>query len=183
MNENSHITEKVILAQNGDMEAYGFLYEKFRSVIYAKILTSLRNESEALDLLHDVWLKVYLKLNQLKNPSRFAGWLHRITYHMIVNKICRKRCVETFDIDFIDEIVVSIDDPLEIMVERENFNNLKKAFNHLRPLDKDTLVSFYYDNKSIKEMSTEENAPIGTIKRRLHTARNRLRQEIDRIHY
>jgi RNA polymerase sigma-70 factor (ECF subfamily) len=44
-------------------------------------------------------------------------------------------------------------------------------------LDRDTLVAFYIDGQSLIEMSNRFAAPIGTIKRRLHTARKRLAQE------
>ncbi len=40
------------------------------------------------------------------------------------------------------------------------------------------LIAFYVEGQSLKEMSDEFASPIGTIKRRLHTARNRLREEL-----
>jgi hypothetical protein len=40
-------------------------------------------------------------------------------------------------------------------------------------------VAFYIHGRSLKEMSREFDTPIGTIKRRLHVARNRLRRHLD----
>ena len=45
-------------------------------------------------------------------------------------------------------------------------------------VDRETLISFYFKGQSLKEMSDEFDRPIGTIKRRLHTARNRLREAL-----
>jgi RNA polymerase sigma-70 factor (ECF subfamily) len=45
----------------------------------------------------------------------------------------------------------------------------------LKPLDRDPLVAFYFEGRSLKELSVLYNSPIGTIKRRLHTARGRLK--------
>ena len=48
----------------------------------------------------------------------------------------------------------------------------------LRDIDRRTLIAFYVEGRSLKQMSDEFASPIGTIKRRLHTARNRLREEL-----
>ena len=45
-------------------------------------------------------------------------------------------------------------------------------------MDRETLISFYIEGHSLKEMSEEFGSPIGTIKRRLHTARLRLKDEL-----
>jgi len=45
-------------------------------------------------------------------------------------------------------------------------------------LDRETLWAFYFEGSSLKEMSEQFESPIGTIKRRLHTARGRLREVI-----
>ncbi|MEI8021607.1 MAG: sigma factor-like helix-turn-helix DNA-binding protein, partial [Schlesneria sp.] len=48
----------------------------------------------------------------------------------------------------------------------------------LRSLDRQTLVAFYFEGQSLIEMSDRFRSPVGTIKRRLHTARIRLREEL-----
>ena len=52
------------------------------------------------------------------------------------------------------------------------------GLSRLRDLDRRTLIAFYVEGQSLKQMSDEFASPIGTIKRRLHTARNRLREEL-----
>ena len=49
----------------------------------------------------------------------------------------------------------------------------------LKPLDRATLVAFYIRGRSLKQMSRDFETPVGTIKRRLHVARNRLREELE----
>ena len=48
------------------------------------------------------------------------------------------------------------------------------GWTELKPLDRDTLVAFYIKGRSLKQMVREFETPVGTIKRRLHVARNRL---------
>ena len=49
----------------------------------------------------------------------------------------------------------------------------------MKALDRNTLVAFYVEGQSLAEMSTKFASPIGTIKRRLHTARKRLAAELE----
>ena len=45
-------------------------------------------------------------------------------------------------------------------------------------LDRQTLVAFYFDGRTLLEMSDQFHSPLGTIKRRLHVARRRLAEEL-----
>jgi len=50
----------------------------------------------------------------------------------------------------------------------------------LKEIDRETLVPFYIRGRSLKQMSRDFETPVGTIKRRLHVARNRLRRQLER---
>ena len=60
----------------------------------------------------------------------------------------------------------------------EQAAQLQGGLKRLRELDRTTLVAFYFEGQSLIEMSDRFNSPVGTIKRRLHTARIRLRDEL-----
>ena len=64
------------------------------------------------------------------------------------------------------------------VVANENAACVRECLGHLRDLDRRTLVAFYFEGRSLQEMSAEFDSPVGTIKRRLHTARNRLRDKL-----
>ncbi len=48
-------------------------------------------------------------------------------------------------------------------------------------MDRDTLIAFYVHGHSLIEMADDFDAPLGTIKRRLHVARKRLAKEVDEL--
>ena len=48
-------------------------------------------------------------------------------------------------------------------------------------MDRETLEAFYVEGQSLLEMADVFGAPLGTIKRRLHTARKRLAKEVDEL--
>jgi DNA-directed RNA polymerase specialized sigma24 family protein len=60
----------------------------------------------------------------------------------------------------------------------EQITQVQQSLARLKPLDRDTLLAFYYDDQSLGTISQHAEAPVGTIKRRLHVARQRLRQEL-----
>ena len=70
--------------------------------------------------------------------------------------------------------------PLDELVRMEQKAQLWAGLDRLKPVDRATLVAFYIHGRSLKQMSREFETPIGTIKRRLHVARNRLRRHLDR---
>ena len=65
--------------------------------------------------------------------------------------------------------------PLEQMLREEEAEQLHEGLSLLPALDRDTLWAFYFEGCSLLEMAANFDRPVGTIKRRLHTARGRLR--------
>jgi RNA polymerase sigma-70 factor (ECF subfamily) len=65
------------------------------------------------------------------------------------------------------------------MIRSEQAAELYKALEQLKPVDRATLVAFYIRGRSLKQMSREFETPVGTIKRRLHVARNRLKEVME----
>jgi RNA polymerase sigma-70 factor (ECF subfamily) len=64
-------------------------------------------------------------------------------------------------------------------IERdEEASQVREGLSQLRRLDRETLVAFYFEGQSLKQMSARFESPVGTIKRRLHTARHRLREAL-----
>ena len=67
------------------------------------------------------------------------------------------------------------------MLHVERDARLHAGLNRLRDMDRETLVAFYVNGRSLIEMSDEFEAPVGTIKRRLHVARKRLAKEVEEL--
>jgi RNA polymerase sigma-70 factor (ECF subfamily) len=70
--------------------------------------------------------------------------------------------------------------PVDEMIRAEDRADIWKGLDRLKPLDRDTLVAFYIKGRTLKQMSREFETPVGTIKRRLHVARNRLKTAMEK---
>jgi RNA polymerase sigma-70 factor (ECF subfamily) len=174
------ITELVERARAGDRAAYGELVERFQPTVYALALARLRNPVEAQELAQEVFVHGMTKLAQLRDAQCFAGWLRQITVRMAINHLTRRGPVRASDPEVLESAKTDRSDPLDEMVRAEEREELYGGLERLKPLDRATLVAFYLRGRSLQEMSREFETPVGTIKRRLHVARNRLRQQMER---
>lgn len=177
------LDEIVILverARNGDRAAYGELFRRFQPTVYALALSRLRNPAEAQELTQEVFVHGMTKIGQVRDPACFPGWLRQITVHMALNRLTRRRPVYSGEGGVLDNTEAAAPTPLDQMVRAEAHDELRQGLDRLRPTDRATLVAFYLRGQSLKQMSREQEAPIGTIKRRLHVARQRLRRELEK---
>ena len=175
------ITELVLRAQQGDRQAYGELAERFEATVYAVALARLRNPTEAQELTQEVLLHGMRKLPQLREPAAFAGWLRQITVRMAINRLTRRGPLQKVDGDVLDGAEAAGASPLDGMIRSEQAGQLYQALDQLKPVDRATLVAFYIRGRSLKQMSREFETPVGTIKRRLHVARNRLKEVMEAL--
>jgi RNA polymerase sigma-70 factor (ECF subfamily) len=171
----------VLQAQTGNRTAYGELVERFQPTVYAVALARLRNPTEAQELTQEVFLHGMRKLPQLREPQAFAGWLRQITVRMAINRLTRRGPLQKVEADVLDSAEAAGVNPLDDMIRSEQASELYQALELLKPVDRATLVAFYIRGRTLKQMSREFETPIGTIKRRLHVARNRLKKVMEQM--
>ena len=165
-------------AQAGDDVAFGELVLAFEPMVFAIVLRRLRNRSEAREVTQDVFVQVLRKLPQLREPERFAGWLRQIAVRMSINRAVRRPPEASCSPEVLNLVESRPHAPFDPLERRERSDQLWGGLKRLRELDRRTLVAFYIEGHSLKQMSVEFDSPVGTIKRRLHTARNRLREQL-----
>jgi RNA polymerase sigma-70 factor, ECF subfamily len=175
------LTPLVVLAQSGDREAFGILFERFERHIYAIAFRRLGNHEEAQELTQEVFIQALLKLEQLRVPEAFAGWLRAITHRMAINYVMRDKHFNTVEADWLDSGCSDVATPLDDAINQEEAVVVRKGLQQLGDLDRQTLEAFYVKGQSLLEMSDEFSAPLGTIKRRLHVARKRLAKEVEEL--
>lgn len=173
------LADQVVRAQAGDRTAFGELIEQFQPTVYAICLRRLGNASEALELTQDVFLHVMRRINQLRDPERFAGWLRQVAARMAINHATRRSAPRSVEVEVLEGASPQAGDPLDELITRERAGRLWEGLGRLKPLDRETLVAFYIHEQSLVEMAERFDAPIGTIKRRLHVARKRLKDTLE----
>jgi RNA polymerase sigma-70 factor (ECF subfamily) len=172
------VAQLVIAAQGGDQLAFGDLFERYRPVIVALAISRVRNVHEAEELTQDVFIQAMQKLDQLRVPEAFGGWLRQIVHRMAINRFSRQRTATACDPETLEATCVDDITPDNVAQDREQAAAVRSGIARLGSLDRQTLNAFYLDGQSLIEMSDAFDAPVGTIKRRLHTARRRLAETL-----
>lgn len=174
------MVELVRAAQAGDREAFGLLFERYRPGIVALAMRRVRNADEAEELAQDVFVQAMQKINQLRVPEAFGGWLRRIVHRMAINRLTRRHAATACDPAVLEATCYSrFDAPDEGAEDREEAADVRAAVARLGQLDRQTLQAFYLRGQTLVQMSDAFDAPVGTIKRRLHVARKRLAREME----
>ena len=161
-------------AQRGDREAFGELVEQFQPTVYAIALRRLGNPSDALELTQEVFLHVLRRIDQLREPERFAGWLRQVAVRMAINRATRRVAPPSVETGVLEGAYERGDEPLDQLISRERAERLWEALGRLKSLDREALDAFYIRGHSLIEIAEMLDVPLGTVKRRLHTARKRL---------
>src|SRR3989304_3961391 len=177
----TNLTETVQAAQRGDRRAFGRLIENFERAVYATAYRRLGNHAETQELCQDVFIQAMRKIDQLEDPRCFAGWLRSIADRMAINRLMRRGPNTSADESLFRSGCVEYRTPLVFVLAREREDQVRRGLRRLRAMDRETLVAFYFDGSSLREMSRKFEPPVGTIKRRLHVARKRLAKELEAL--
>jgi len=167
----------VSAAQQGDREAFGRLFEQFQRVVFGVAFRRLGDHAEAQEVCQEVFIQAMRKIGQLRDPRCFAGWLRSMASRMSLNRAIRRPRLPVMP-ETLEVACPSQQTPLADILDEESRAQVHSGLDRLSTMDRDTLVAFYFDGRTLIEMSDQFRTPVGTIKRRLHVARKRLAREL-----
>ena len=176
--ERDRLVSLVRAAQAGDRAAFGELAAHFGSTVFAVCFRRLRNRSEAAEVSQDVLIRAMRKIGQLEDPERFAGWLKQVAVRMSINRAVRRPKEAVCPPETFGGESCRNETALDSLLRGEAADLVRGSLGRLKELDRRTLTAFYFEGRSLKEIGEEFACPVGTVKRRLHTARGRLKAEL-----
>jgi len=176
--ESASVARLVRAVQHGDRQAFGELAQRYQRAVYAEAYRRLGNHAETQELCQEVFIQALRKIGQLHDPACFGGWLLVIADRMAINRAMRRGPLVPAEPNWFEAALVEHQTPLALTLARERRAQVRLGLGKLRATDRDTLLAFYFDGRSLVEMSEEFDSPVGTIKRRLHVARKRLAKEL-----
>ena len=152
----------------GDRQAFGELVDRYRDMAYGLGYHLTGDFERARDLAQEAFLQAYLKLDQLREPSRFSGWLRRITRNAHRMQL-RQREVS---------IVALEDQPTAEHQPSETEAVVREALTKLRTPERLALTLHYVNGYSHAEIGGFLGVNAATVKTRLARARQHLREEV-----
>ena len=129
------------------------------------------DESLADDIAQDALVRAYVASGSFLGLSKFSTWLFRIAYNCYVD-YHRKPRMETVPSDSQQALSIPATDETDA---RFKYQRLYQALGSLSEKEKATIILHYFEDRSLKEISSILQIPQGTVKYYLSTGRNHLK--------
>lgn len=170
----------VAKASRGSVDAYNLLVSRWEKRVFNYILRLVRNREDALDLSQDVFLKAYQNLGKLDDASRFAPWLYRIAHNESFSLLRRKRPDGEELIGEGDDASSAAGSPHSgpRMLPVETSIAVARAMERLNDEQREAVVLKIYEGFKFEEMAEVLGCPVSTVKSRLYTALDLLKDTL-----
>lgn len=156
----------------GDENAYATLVKKYEACVIRTAMSITGNRHLAEDAAQDAFVSAWIKLNTLKDPSKFSSWIQRIVVNCAKNLAVRYR--DYISLDKIENYDFGVVLPYENIEESE----VKNSVSGLSEKVKQVVELHYFHDMSIADIAEKLRLPVGTVKRRLYDGRNKLRKDL-----
>jgi len=168
--------EYVRRAQAGEVAAFDALVERFQDAVCGAAFSMLGDFDDAQDVAQEAFIQAWRDLDSLRDPDRFPGWLYRITCNRCRDLLRRQE--RTSGLLEADTEALAADarpDPAEQVAQSEVRELVLSAIRSLSEPNRLATTLFYINGYSVNEVAEFLNTPAGTVKRRLHESRKRLK--------
>lgn len=169
-------SELVLLARSGDGDSFGELVRRYQRVAYAVALSVTGKHQDAEDAAQESFLVALQRLDDCKNPARFAGWFLTIVRNRSRNLIRRESLRGGEQIPASARAADPAPDRMaDISALR---SRLKEALSALPELQRDIVLLHDLEGWKHDEISARLGIPSGTVRSHLHFARKALRAKL-----
>lgn len=168
-------------ARRGDMGAFEELVARHRDKIFARAVSMMRNEDDAIDLSQEAWIKGWQRLKQFQFESSFATWMTRIVINLCLDHLRRQKRLRAESIEMLEEDggvekqmpVVTVN-PTERLERDELRARIDLALAQLSDSHRIVLVLHEFERMEYKEIAKAMKCSIGTVMSRLFYARRKM---------
>jgi len=175
--------------QAGDVAAFDQLILKYRERLYGVIYNMTSNREDTADLVQDAFIKAFQSINRFGGQSSFFTWLYRIAINSALSHLRKNKLRTFFSLERVDEndrpsaeVIAALTDDSN-GADRETFaKELQEKLNeamHKLSIKHRTVVTLYeIDGLSHQEIAEVMKCSVGTVRSRLHYAKQLLQSEL-----
>ena len=160
----------------------GQIYNEAYKSVYWTAMSLLKNEADAEDIVQDTFVALIESYGSIKDKSKVTSWLKKTAANKCLDRLKLSK-TDTMDEEFFDNVEAVPEDFLpDSIVESEDARKIVMNIinNSLSDDIRRTLILFYFDDMSIKEIAGALGVPEGTVSRRLNFARNKIKKEVEK---
>ena len=154
------------------------LYQRFASAMYGLCLQYASNEEDAQDILQEGFIKIFTKLDQVKNPAALPGWIRRVMINTALEKYRSQVILQRVD-ELREE---PHEDSVNEALDRISCEELVALIQTLTPRYRMVFNLYAIEGYSHQEISEELGISVGTSKSNLSRARAILQDKVKIIY-
>ena len=174
----------VAAALEGGPTAFAPIIERYKDTVFGVAMGRLGDFHDAEDVAQNVFVEGWERLAKLRDPDRLGPWLRSITVHQCIDLVRRNgRWAELaqagFEGDSDAPMAAGLAEspglgPDEVLERSETRRQVLEAIASLSATQRETVTLYYLNGYRVEEVSRILEVPVGTVKYRLHVAREKL---------
>ena len=160
----------------GKLDAFERLVDRHYAVVL-RLAARIVGADDADDVAQESFLRAFHRLDRFRAEGSFRAWLLQIVHNTALNAVARRRPEPVGDSDDLDDAAPRLTDerePARFLEERERRERLELKLRDLRYEHRAVLVLRDVEGLSYDEIASITESPIGSVKGRLHRARQEL---------
>jgi RNA polymerase sigma-70 factor (ECF subfamily) len=162
------------MSQSGDNEAFAKLVQKYSTDAYRTAFMVLRDREEVEDVVQEAFLTCYRSIKSFRMESSFKTWLYRIVVNRCYDRL-RKLNRENAAFN---KLSLNLNIRNGEMDEIESRIDLKEVILGLKPEYRLVLALYYGMDFGVQKVADMLGIPAGTVKSRLNSARNLVKERL-----
>lgn len=159
----------------GETDAFEGILDRYERPVYNAIVRMGADGEEARDLCQQVFVKAFQHLDTYDPARRFFSWLYRVAVNETINAMRARRAWEPLS----DTLRTEAANPEEAMAESERHNEMQRALVALDVKYRLAIIVCHFLQLSYDEAAGVLAVPVKTVKSRLFTARQMLREILE----
>jgi RNA polymerase sigma-70 factor (ECF subfamily) len=179
------LTDKEIISRvlQGEQGLFAQLVERYQQYVFTLVLRFTGNRQDAEEISQDVFVKSYRSLADFRGESKFSTWLFTIVRTSSITFL-RKRKLDTISTDH-EKTLLHLENresgfKADLIEQKSRHAMVNKAITLLSPDDAQLITLFYKAEQSLEEIGLIMGAAPNTIKVKLHRARQRLKDKMEK---
>ena len=170
--------------RQGDDLAWEAIVRRYQGRVFSVAMHYMRDREEARDVVQEVFIKLYRKLETLQSGETFLPWLIRMTRNSAIDQIRKLKTrtpEESVPVDEGPEIVARQPSPEQDSLQRWRTGLLHRALNELSEQSREIILLKDIQELKLSEIAEMLALPVGTIKSRSHRARIELAKVVQQL--
>lgn len=165
--------------KHGDLKALGTLFEAHKTMVYRTALAITRDARAADDILQECFVRLYSYAASVDDKRPLKPWLYRVTVNLSYDWSSHKPTQPLDEIlEWLSGLPGSFPSPDREVEQNELMHTVHEIIEELPAVHRAVIVLYYMESLSLDEIAQVLDLPKGTIKSRMHYARERLRKAL-----